>query len=223
MKTDIALAVLGSLAIHAGVAFGDRLLPAGDAAPTTVVDEKAPVIEIALPLVEPDKPDVSDEPVDAAATPASAADLAPPSLADTPTATIDSPFVQQLEAPRPAGPSLAGTAVVIPVGAGAPGLRNAAAALFDLASLDQAPVALAQLPPDYPASLRRRGVAGEVLIRFVVDAQGRVRNAVVVRSTESGFEQAALDAVARWRFKPGRKGGAAVNTRMEIPLEFRLR
>ena len=36
------------------------------------------------------------------------------------------------------------------------------------------------------------------------------------------FESAAVQAVSKWKFKPGRKGGRAVNTHMQVPIVFTL-
>jgi periplasmic protein TonB len=65
-------------------------------------------------------------------------------------------------------------------------------------------------------------LAGEVVVRFVVDAQGAVRRARVVQSSRAEFEGPALRAVERWRFRPGRKAGRAVATWMEVPIAFAL-
>ena len=32
----------------------------------------------------------------------------------------------------------------------------------------------------------------------------------------------AVRAVSKWKFKPGRRGGKAVNTRMSVPIVFNL-
>lgn len=98
--------------------------------------------------------------------------------------------------------------------------RGAAFVVFDLAELDQPPVVLAQPLPQYPPALLRTGAAGEVLVTFVVEADGRVRAVRAVSATYPEFEVPALQAVARWKFRPGRKGGRAVATRVEVPIAF---
>ena len=70
--------------------------------------------------------------------------------------------------------------------------------------------------------MRRAGITGEVVVEFIVDANGDVRNAFAVRSTQRDFEQAAVQAVSKWKFRPGKKGGRAVNTRMQVPIVFTL-
>lgn len=98
--------------------------------------------------------------------------------------------------------------------------RGAAFVVFDLAELDQPPVVLAQPLPQYPSTLLRTGAAGEVLVTFVVEADGRVRAVRAVSATHTEFEVPALQAVARWKFRPGRKDGRAVATRVEVPITF---
>jgi protein TonB len=44
-----------------------------------------------------------------------------------------------------------------------------------------------------------------------------------VKSTNPEFEMAALQAVNKWKFRPGRKGGRAVPTRMQLPISFNLK
>ena len=63
-------------------------------------------------------------------------------------------------------------------------------------------------------------MTGSVLVKFVVDPYGRVANAVVVSSTFPAFDEPALRAVLKWRFKPGTKNGVPAAFRMDIPIEF---
>ncbi len=77
-------------------------------------------------------------------------------------------------------------------------------------------------PPVYPRAMKKSGLIGEVTISFVVDKKGDVTNPVVVRSNNPGFEEAAIEAVLKWKFKPGIKDGKPVNTRMQIPIRFHL-
>jgi periplasmic protein TonB len=93
---------------------------------------------------------------------------------------------------------------------------------FDISLLDQPPVARFQTPPQYPFELRRQKVTGEAVVDFIVDTEGNVRNAYAIRSTHPEFGDAAVQAVVKWKFKPGRKGGRDVNTHMQVPLVFTL-
>lgn len=94
--------------------------------------------------------------------------------------------------------------------------------IFDAVTLDRNPNARVQSAPQYPYAARANGAEGEVMVEFVVDEHGRVSGARVVRSTDPIFDEAALRAVAKWRFEPGTVAGRPVRFRMAIPIVFRL-
>ncbi|MDR0901425.1 MAG: energy transducer TonB [Opitutaceae bacterium] len=114
--------------------------------------------------------------------------------------------------------------VTIPAGPPATGrVRSDIGAIFNLADLDQVPTARGvRQAPVYPFEMKRNGINGEVVLQFIVDMNGSVRDVEVIRSTHREFEKPAMDAVYKWQFRPGRKGGKAVNTRMQIPINFTL-
>lgn len=91
-----------------------------------------------------------------------------------------------------------------------------------LASLDRTPRARVQPAPQYPMAMRSSGVEGSVVVEFTVDVQGQVISATVLSATNREFEEAAIRAVMKWRFEPGRRSGRVVPFRMAVPLEFRL-
>lgn len=77
--------------------------------------------------------------------------------------------------------------------------------------------------PEYPRRARQRGWEGTVFVEAVVDARGRPTRLALHKS--SGFrilDEAALDAVADWTFKPGTVGGRAAQTTVFQPVHFRL-
>ena len=82
------------------------------------------------------------------------------------------------------------------------------------------PAPLAQPRPIDPGELRGGGANGEVVVDFVVMADGTVRNAIAVRASEPRLEAPAVDAVSQWKFQPGRKGGRAVQTHLQVPIVF---
>jgi len=95
--------------------------------------------------------------------------------------------------------------------------------IFALGDLDTPPQPMVQLRPQYPPQARLRQQEGYVTVEFVVDAEGAVQSAVVVAAEPPEvFEQAALRAVARWRFSPGIRQGQAVAVRVRQRVEFRL-
>jgi TonB family protein len=77
--------------------------------------------------------------------------------------------------------------------------------------------------PGYPESARREGREGSVLLRVLIDDQGRSKEVEVNRSSGSdALDRAAAEAIKRWRFHPARHGGNPVESWVRIPIEFRL-
>ena len=87
-------------------------------------------------------------------------------------------------------------------------------------SQQEPPVPVRTVPPVYPNQLRRDGIAGVVTISCVVDEQGNVQNPVVEKSTNDGFNDAAVEALKKWKFKPAKIDGAPVAKKIMIPLKF---
>jgi periplasmic protein TonB len=57
----------------------------------------------------------------------------------------------------------------------------------------------------YPPEARAAGTEGYVIVRYDVDAEGRVINPRVVQAEPAGvFDAAAIETVASWRFQPAR-------------------
>jgi protein TonB len=81
-----------------------------------------------------------------------------------------------------------------------------------------------QVRPSYPSSARRLGAEGTTMLRVHVTAEGRVEDVVVETSAgHRDLDQAAVEAVRRWRFEPARSGSDAVAMWVRLPVEFRLR
>jgi len=88
----------------------------------------------------------------------------------------------------------------------------------------QPPVLLNSVIPAYPEGARSRGIEGQVVLRFVVDQSGGVEPDVQVVTSLPMLDQAAIDAVRRWRFSPARdRDGNPVRVQVNVPLQFTLR
>lgn len=218
-RTAIFAAII-SLLLHAGIAIGGQLLKAKPVAKAGVPE--TPTIEIELPPPpEPEEPETVDN--QAAEAPSEVPDFVPPMQNDVPTASYDAPFQQAPLLPPMPGPPRQ-SSPELPKFGGPPRASSGAGfgKVFDMGDLDQKLEPRLRPLPIYPFEMRRSGLKGEVVVEFIVDTQGNVREPVIVRSTHPGFEQAALDAVLKWKFKPGKKGGAAVNTRARQIFPFTL-
>ena len=94
---------------------------------------------------------------------------------------------------------------------------------FKLNEVDQPPRVLRALPPRYPFEAKQKGISGKVMLRFVVDATGKAQEPQVVSSEPEGvFDEAALEAVVKYRFKPAMKGGKPVDCIVKLPISFDL-
>ena len=77
--------------------------------------------------------------------------------------------------------------------------------------------------PAYPESSRREGREGRVLLRVLVDDQGRSKQVEINSSSGSdALDRAAVEAIKRWRFHPARYGDQPVESWLRIPIEFHL-
>jgi protein TonB len=74
----------------------------------------------------------------------------------------------------------------------------------------------------YPEMARRAGIEGRVFVQFVVDEKGNVIDPVVVRGIGAGCDEAALEAVKKAKFIPGKQRGRPVKVQYALPVTFRL-
>lgn len=75
----------------------------------------------------------------------------------------------------------------------------------------------------YPKEAQANKEQGRVIVRFVIDKDGKVTDAKVVRSISPSLNKEALrliEAMPRW--KPGEKDGQPVAVRFTLPITFRL-
>lgn len=82
---------------------------------------------------------------------------------------------------------------------------------------------LSNPPPAYPLAARRRGVEGTVLVRAEISAGGECQRAELKKTSgHEMLDQAALEAVKKWRFVPAKRGSQAVVAWVEVPITFKL-
>jgi protein TonB len=85
-----------------------------------------------------------------------------------------------------------------------------------------APVPVFRPEPEYSEEARKAKWQGAVLLQLVVDENGVPQEIKVVRSLGLGLDQKAIEAVQKWRFKPGLKDGKPVPVSANIEVNFRL-
>lgn len=216
----LAFAIALSLAVHLGLFFGIGRPKPKIARP---VESNLVALTFVMPqLKELEEPEAAPN-EDAAVKP----DLGMPApmQADLPQIPLPTDFVQQLDfSSLIEKPDLSMSKVwTIPenIRRGSKpgeGMGN----IFNLADLDRVPEPVVQPAPTFPVALRREVSKATVVVEFIVDIQGRVSNAFMVESTHTGFDEAAVTGVQKWRFRAGVRGGKKVNTRMRVPIVFTI-
>lgn len=84
------------------------------------------------------------------------------------------------------------------------------------------PVPVRTVAPEYPSEMKRNGIPGVVTISCLIDEQGNVQDAKVQKSSDGIFEQPALDALKKWKFKPAKLEGNPVAAKVSIPIKFSI-
>ncbi|MGH8239753.1 MAG: energy transducer TonB, partial [Steroidobacteraceae bacterium] len=81
-----------------------------------------------------------------------------------------------------------------------------------------------EVAPSYPREAERLGVSGWVDVEFTIAPNGTTQD-LVVRDAQPlrTFDEAAVDAVRRWRFEPVMRDGAAVSQRAAVRIRFELK
>ena len=86
----------------------------------------------------------------------------------------------------------------------------------------QAPVKLLHVSPEYPVLAQQIGLEGLVIIECRVDREGNVADARVLRGHPL-LNEAALEAVRQWRYRPTLLNGTPVTVIMTVTVRFSLR
>src|SRR2546425_1072447 len=82
------------------------------------------------------------------------------------------------------------------------------------------PVPVRTVAPDYPTELRRDGVSGLVMVKCTINEQGDVVEPQVEKSSNGAFDEPALKALRKWKFKPAKQDGTPVAIKVSIPIKF---
>jgi TonB family protein len=85
-----------------------------------------------------------------------------------------------------------------------------------------APVLLSKVEPEYSEQARQEKLQGSVQLYVQISPTGNPTGIRVVKSLGSGLDQKAMEAIKRWRFKPGMKDGQPVAVEATIDVNFKL-
>lgn len=84
------------------------------------------------------------------------------------------------------------------------------------------PTLLSKVEPEYSEEARKAKWQGTVVLSLIVDENGTAQQIKVARSLGMGLDQKAIEAVTKWRFRPGMKDGKPVPVYATIEVNFRL-
>jgi TonB family protein len=85
-----------------------------------------------------------------------------------------------------------------------------------------APQLVSKIEPEYSEEARKAKYQGTVTLYIQVDPSGKAVNMRVLHSLGLGLDEKAMEAVKKWKFKPGTKDGKAVTVEAQIEVNFRL-
>lgn len=131
--------------------------------------------------------------------------LAPATTESTPS----TPTVAEREPPA---------ATTQPIPADAPKTRRAPAPINR-----EAQALASNADPVYPATALRAGIEGSVVARINVDRQGNVSDVAIVQregSRDRALDRAVIEAARNWRFEPAMREGQAIDSVVQVPVDF---
>ncbi|HEY8133646.1 MAG TPA: energy transducer TonB [Thermoanaerobaculia bacterium] len=77
--------------------------------------------------------------------------------------------------------------------------------------------------PIYPDEARKKQLEDQVIVRYVIGKNGRVIDIQIIdHAKEPMFDQATVDAIRQWRFRPMIKDGKPVEVVHELAVNFEL-
>ncbi|MBI2214604.1 MAG: energy transducer TonB [Acidobacteria bacterium] len=100
--------------------------------------------------------------------------------------------------------------------------RAAAGETLRVGGAVKAPVVVERVEIAYPKRAKEAGIQGIVIIETVIDRQGRVKSAKVLKPLSMGLDEAALRAVKQWKFKPATLEGEPVEVRFVLTVNAKL-
>jgi protein TonB len=102
--------------------------------------------------------------------------------------------------------------------AGPPGISRGA----DARHKATLPQLIQQVEPEFSEEARKAKYSGVVILTIEVDTNGRTRAFRILQSPGLGLDEKAIEAVAKWRFRPGYRDGKPVVTSATVEVNFRL-
>ncbi len=86
----------------------------------------------------------------------------------------------------------------------------------------KAPVKITHPSPQYTEIARKARIQGVVIVEAIIDKQGNVTNVKILKGLPMGLDQATVDAVKKWKFKPATLNGKPVAVIYNLTVNFQL-
>ncbi|MEI8208578.1 MAG: TonB family protein [Methylococcales bacterium] len=181
-----------------------------------VMQKSAPAIKPAAPAPEPPKPVVKKEPEKPKPV-IKPKPIVKPVAVKKPEPMVEEVLPMPAFSPAPPAPAVTSATTSTTNAPKAIGPSN------NTPTVSSGVVALFRVPPEYPARAANRHIEGWVKVEFTVQTDGSVDDAVVISAEpEEIFDEAALAAISKWRFKEKIVNGVAVAQRAVQKLQFKL-
>ncbi len=90
-------------------------------------------------------------------------------------------------------------------------------------AVESQPEIIKREPAKYPDIAVKMGIEGRVTVEVTVDPQGKPTQAKVVKTTSDIFNEAAIEAVMKYQFKPAMMSTGPVTAKVYVPISFTLR
>jgi len=74
----------------------------------------------------------------------------------------------------------------------------------------------------YPDIARKAGISGRVYVMAFIDESGNVNDVQVIKGIGGGCDEAAIEAIKKTKFIPGKNKGQAVKVKLSLPINFQL-
>ncbi len=84
------------------------------------------------------------------------------------------------------------------------------------------PVPVRKVDPRYPPVLAEARIEGDVMLYAIIRQDGTVDSIRVLRSVDAQLDRNAMEALARWQFRPARRGASPMDVEAVVTIPFRL-
>lgn len=74
----------------------------------------------------------------------------------------------------------------------------------------------------YPDIAKKAGISGRVYVMAFIDESGNVNDVQVIKGIGGGCDEAAVEAIKKTKFIPGKNKGQAVKVKLSLPINFQL-